>query len=628
MTLNYTWMSTSVTIVTQVVIFVTRSHSIALYTKVPQKLIRKAQRLDWRQELVTYGISFFPSRRYQPGEKGLTITSEWRDYSWSRRGYYQSKESCHPILEPATSAPASVQEALVSQPNTVDRIIASMHPRFQLSKTTEAVAREETNAGFRPKDGTTGDSRKRPATGRGGATRIKSGSAPRHVGVQLPTPMATTKGHMVRVYGVGLITCGLTEKGCVITDVGHPLEFNTEWKTEEINEWIEGLFKEPWHFLNAQFGDPDDDAGLFHWVLLARDRSKLYVFKQNGIITGNDLDVAKGSKGQGWKNYNLFFGTRNHIPEYVQKNWGLYAQRALDGHPVALTDYEGDESITDEGSLKEDSEFAVVSRRRHNITYKGKGKGRARLLTPSDDEVLVNDHGDTMDADADEAEDGGPLKSSKLLAKMSSMSVMSDVEAEIDEDALDGLSDDEDEILPESKKARKKKSKNAVQKGTTKGLGEGKGKNKETKRKRSKSKRKSSRGQAFFDKLEGTLPADAYIPTSDDERPVVKRQRLTRSTSSSKSISVAAPIIDLSDSDVDLPATLSGILRSSPEIQELPAPSSSTHGPASGLSLGLSQADVAGPSTVITRPRPRPVARKNTSEGFAKPKPVAYDPWK
>ena len=58
-------------------------------------------------------------------------------------------------------------------------------------------------------------------------------------------------------------------------DENQDLAFDRMWNASEIDHWMRQLFPQPFKWLDARWGKPDE--GVFHWLLLQKDQRRLFV---------------------------------------------------------------------------------------------------------------------------------------------------------------------------------------------------------------------------------------------------------------------------------------------------------------------------------------------------------------
>ncbi|KAJ6614369.1 hypothetical protein B0H10DRAFT_1950740 [Mycena sp. CBHHK59/15] len=225
--------------------------------------------------------------------------------------------------------------------DTITSVLAAFDLGQLQNKTiTNAEARRETNSGFRPK-GASG------ASGSGKKSRLKRGS--------------TEKGSetkMVKVGSIVVITAGVDKSGD-IRDTKSPtgqafeklvrsglavekgpngevLEFDPSWNPKCADRWLRDMLgSKPgvFQFLDARYGVPDPKSSEYslHWVLLKKDRQKLYVKRQ--LASGEDLDDAKGTSSRNFKDYAVRIATQHKIPSALYKDgWSAAIESALAGN--------------------------------------------------------------------------------------------------------------------------------------------------------------------------------------------------------------------------------------------------------------------------------------------------------
>ncbi|KAJ6491341.1 hypothetical protein C8R47DRAFT_1070889 [Mycena vitilis] len=264
--------------------------------------------------------------------------------------------------------------------------------------TTDAEARKESSAGFRPAGSASGS--KKPT-------------------VPGPKKSAVDTPRTVKVGTVHAITCGLTSEDdlrvsqCptgkpleyagkkklavfkMKTDDGgsKDLEFGLEWNQKRIDKWFRQLLPLLFSFLDSRY--PENALpGKFHWFLLGKDNRTLYVIDRE-IITGAELDANKGQTARKYSEHAIRFATKHKIPSCLWKNLEGAVERleALDGGP------EPSES-------EEDDDEEEVAKPKSRAQPKAKGKGKARTKAPSP--VVVDSsesEGDASSHDTESEED-------------------------------------------------------------------------------------------------------------------------------------------------------------------------------------------------------------------------------
>ena len=88
-------------------------------------------------------------------------------------------------------------------------------------------------------------------------------------------------------------------------DGDNNLEFELGWDQTALDEWLRRLLPNPFEWLDARFGRPK--AGKFHWVLLRKNRSSLFVVKRE-VTTGMQVSAVKGTTGHKFTNYCVRIG--------------------------------------------------------------------------------------------------------------------------------------------------------------------------------------------------------------------------------------------------------------------------------------------------------------------------------
>ncbi|KAJ6469985.1 hypothetical protein C8R45DRAFT_1105076 [Mycena sanguinolenta] len=203
-------------------------------------------------------------------------------------------------------------------------------------RASEAAARMETYAGFRQKDGgKKGDPSNRKAS----------------------KETETSKFKATRVGSVSIITSGLDSKGelreprcpsssefealfscdlaVVQTEKGEEIRFKKNWDQARIDKWMRVLMPDVFMFLDQRY--PEE---AYHWVLLNKDRLKLYVMKRP--ITGELLEEVKGSKSKPAAEHAIRIATKHKIPSAVYKIGFKKAveRMKLEGNPASESENE------------------------------------------------------------------------------------------------------------------------------------------------------------------------------------------------------------------------------------------------------------------------------------------------
>jgi hypothetical protein len=99
----------------------------------------------------------------------------------------------------------------------------------------------------------------------------------------------------------------------VFADKSTVLQFSETWSMAAIDEWLRDQFVNMFIWLDARYGRPE--RGKYHWALLGKEYSQLYVVDCVGDITGADLASVKGTAGRSAKDCAIRIGeihlTRN-----------------------------------------------------------------------------------------------------------------------------------------------------------------------------------------------------------------------------------------------------------------------------------------------------------------------------
>jgi len=118
------------------------------------------------------------------------------------------------------------------------------------------------------------------------------------------------------------------------------------WNQSALDDWLRHLLPKPFEWLDACFGRPDLDSNKFHWVLLRKDRTTLFVVERDPT-TGADVAAAKGTVGRKFTDHAVRIGqsvqiihirfvthrttaSREPIPYSVYCRWGGATERTMD----------------------------------------------------------------------------------------------------------------------------------------------------------------------------------------------------------------------------------------------------------------------------------------------------------
>jgi len=88
-------------------------------------------------------------------------------------------------------------------------------------------------------------------------------------------------------------------------DGDRELEFGLGWDQSAFDDWLRRLLPKPFEWLDMRFGRPE--SGTFHWVLLRKNRSRLFVVKRD-VTTGVQVSAVKGTTGRKFTDYSVRIG--------------------------------------------------------------------------------------------------------------------------------------------------------------------------------------------------------------------------------------------------------------------------------------------------------------------------------
>ncbi|KAJ7727447.1 hypothetical protein DFH07DRAFT_782495 [Mycena maculata] len=222
----------------------------------------------------------------------------------------------------------------------ISDVLAS-YPVGRLStKATDAAARKETSAGFRPKDGADKGSGKEKSQKKQDSTGpcmvkvssfqvivsgLDSEGDPQNE--QCPSPK-----DVERMLKYGLAVLKMSD--------GQPLEFAKEWKQKRIDKWFRELAPVVFEFLDIRY--PESTPPALHWKLLGK--AQRTVFTMNcPDITGAELDEAKGLAGRksqehtvriGMLTESLSLATKHKIPASLYKDFEHAIERLKAGEDL------------------------------------------------------------------------------------------------------------------------------------------------------------------------------------------------------------------------------------------------------------------------------------------------------
>ena len=100
----------------------------------------------------------------------------------------------------------------------------------------------------------------------------------------------------------------------VSEDDKQPIKFLVSWTAKNIDLWLCHLLPKLFEWLDACFGKPDE--GSLHWILLSSEWKRCFCLRHT-MITGKELNKAKGSSGQKFTTFSVVIGL------YHAKLWFL-----------------------------------------------------------------------------------------------------------------------------------------------------------------------------------------------------------------------------------------------------------------------------------------------------------------
>ena len=96
------------------------------------------------------------------------------------------------------------------------------------------------------------------------------------------------------------------QRGLVVEkERGRDIQFSPDWDARDIDRWLCGLFPKVFQWLDAYLGSPTE--GSFHWVLLQKERRKLFVLER-AEMSGKDLILTWGPAGRKYLEYTIRIG--------------------------------------------------------------------------------------------------------------------------------------------------------------------------------------------------------------------------------------------------------------------------------------------------------------------------------
>ncbi|KAJ7904881.1 hypothetical protein B0H13DRAFT_2334535 [Mycena leptocephala] len=180
----------------------------------------------------------------------------------------------------------------------------------------DSEARAESSLGFRPKEAAGGGS---------GSSKVVEFQG----GVEKSKPADQI---LVKVNSAPVITSGLDFEGklriskCLAdpevegrvkrglsafnTRNDKDLLFDPKLPQQRIDQWLREVLHLLFEFLDRRY--PEDAAPAYHWVLVGKSRHTVYVL-QRTIITGEELEEAKGLKAQKRPEHAIRITTKNKI---------------------------------------------------------------------------------------------------------------------------------------------------------------------------------------------------------------------------------------------------------------------------------------------------------------------------
>ncbi|EPQ51353.1 hypothetical protein GLOTRDRAFT_133222 [Gloeophyllum trabeum ATCC 11539] len=268
------------------------------------------------------------------------------------------KESYHALERPGMASPTPT-----SGNNTIAGIMKKYSGGLERlllpEQVSEDEARREANTGFHRVPKEDGGAGQRPAQkgkgkayGRGGETRYK------------PTKATKVMSRPMSIGRVVLLPCGIKADGEIENDVAPSrgqyestfqkqglaadrdgqsvLSFAKEWSSQAIDEWLRRLLPQPFRYLDARHGIPQE--GEFHWKLCVKSSRRIVVVERSGEYTGRDLVKVRGGPGKNTDDYIIHFVSIHHIPQSVLRDWDAGVALAEQGLPEVATDEELDVS--------------------------------------------------------------------------------------------------------------------------------------------------------------------------------------------------------------------------------------------------------------------------------------------
>ncbi|KAJ7749835.1 hypothetical protein DFH07DRAFT_961620 [Mycena maculata] len=207
--------------------------------------------------------------------------------------------------------------------------------RLKAKPVTDADARRETSAGYRPKDG-------------GSSSSALGKQSTKRKGNAQPSARAVTIGSIqVYVCGVddeirdtrcpkGQVTERLREQGLMVTKDpdGNPLQFDRNWLPIRVGQWLRDMLGQPgvFDYLDEKYGNSDVTP---HYFLVGKEKQRIYVMKTRPG-GGEDLDDAKGTgTNRNYKDLAVRVATRHKIPSCVyREGWEVAIHRLRAGEDM------------------------------------------------------------------------------------------------------------------------------------------------------------------------------------------------------------------------------------------------------------------------------------------------------
>ncbi|KAJ7441506.1 hypothetical protein B0H11DRAFT_2292377 [Mycena galericulata] len=262
--------------------------------------------------------------------------------------------------------------------------------RLKPRHVTDAEARRETSAGFRP----SGESN---SSASGKQTSSKS----RNSNAQPSTQTVMVGSIQVLVSGVdekhemrdtrcpiGPALEDLRVHGLMVTKDpdGKPLQFNREWRPIRAAQWLSDMLPKPnvLDFLAEKYGESQKS----HWLLVGKAKQQLYAMKSRPGA-GEDFDDAKGTAThRNYKDWAIRIVTCHKIPSSIYK----------DGWNVAIERLRAGEDLPSESEVEEEP-------KKPRKPVKSKAKSRVRQPRSVSEIEAESESDDSESADSDSFEE-------------------------------------------------------------------------------------------------------------------------------------------------------------------------------------------------------------------------------